>query len=81
MTVFNVTAGNMINIFVIAAGIGICGMNILQVSTGARLSKEATRYFQLFFGMVMLYYYTTQLSVHIAYAVDDYLNFRFMWDV
>ena len=55
MTVFNVTVGNMVNILVIAAGIGICGMNILQVSTGARLSKEATRYFQLFFGMVMLY--------------------------
>jgi len=55
MTVFNVTAGNMINIIIIAAGIGICGMNILQVSTGARLSKEATRYFQLFFGMVLLY--------------------------
>ena len=32
-------------------------------------------------GMVMLYYYATQLSAHIAYAVDDYLNFRFMWDV
>ena len=55
MTVFNVTAGNMFNIIVIAAGIGICGMNILQVSSGARLSKEVTRYFQLFFGMVMLY--------------------------
>ena len=55
MTVFNVTAGNMFNILVIAAGIGICGMNILQVSTGARLSKEATRYFQLFFAMVLLY--------------------------
>ena len=53
MTVFNVTIGNMVNILVIAAGIGICGMNILQVSTGARLSKEATRYFQLFFGLVI----------------------------
>ena len=55
MMVFNVTAGNMFNIIIIAAGIGICGMNILQVSTGARLSKEATRYFQLFFGMIILY--------------------------
>jgi len=49
------TAGNIFNIIIIAAGIGICGMNILQVSTGARLSKEATRYFQFFFGMVLLY--------------------------
>ena len=55
MSVFSVTPGNMFNIIVISAGIGICGMNILQVSTGARLSKEATRYFQLFFGMVILY--------------------------
>ena len=53
--IFSVTAGNMFNILIIAAGLGICGMNILQVSTGARLSKEATRYFQLFFGLVMLY--------------------------
>lgn len=55
MNVFSITTGNLINIIIIAAGIGICGMNILQVSTGARLSKEATRYFQLFFGMVLLY--------------------------
>ena len=55
MTIFSVTAENMFNIIIIAAGIGISGMNILQVSTGARLSKEATRYFQLFFGLVILY--------------------------
>jgi len=55
MNAFSITTGNLINIIIIAAGIGICGMNILQVSTGARLSKEATRYFQLFFGMVLLY--------------------------
>ena len=42
MAVFNVTAGHMFNIIVIAVGIGICGMNILQVSTGARLSKAVT---------------------------------------
>ena len=53
--IFCVTAGNMFNIIIIAAGIGICGMNILQVSTGAKLSKEATRYFQLFFGLVIVY--------------------------
>ena len=55
MTVFNVSAGNMFNILITAVGIGICGMNILQVSTGARLPKEATRYFQLFFGTLLLY--------------------------
>ena len=30
-------------------------MNILQISTGTRLSKEATQYFKFFFGMVLLY--------------------------
>ena len=55
MTVFNVSAGNMFNILITAIGIGICGMNILQVSTGARLPKEVTRYFQLFFGTLLLY--------------------------
>ena len=37
MSLFNVSAGNMINIIMIAAGIGICGMIILQVSSGTQL--------------------------------------------
>lgn len=55
MSTFSVTVGNMINIIVIAAGIGICGMIILLVSSGAQLRKEVTQYFQLFFGIVILY--------------------------
>ena len=55
MSLFNVSFGNMINIIMIAAGIGICGMIILQVSTGTQLRKQVTRYFQLFFGVVILY--------------------------
>lgn len=31
--------------------------------------------------LLMLYYYKTQLSVTISVEVDNYLNFRFMWDV
>ena len=31
--------------------------------------------------MLMLYYYQTQLSVIITNASDNYLNFRFMWEV
>lgn len=27
------------------------------------------------------FYYTTNIGVEIAYATDDYTNFRFMWDV
>lgn len=32
-------------------------------------------------GLLMLYYYKTQLSVTNANEADNYLNFRFMWDV
>ena len=45
----------MINIIVIAIGIGVSGMIILLVSSGARLGREVTRYFRLFFGIVILY--------------------------
>lgn len=30
---------------------------------------------------LMWYYWITVLSVDISYSVDDYLNFRFMWEV
>ena len=52
---FTVSIGNMVNIIVIAAGLGICGMIMLLVSSGTRLRKEVTRYFQFFFGTVILY--------------------------
>ena len=52
---FTVSIGNMINIIIIAVGLGICGMIVMQVSSGTRLRKEVSRYFQLFFGTVMLY--------------------------
>ena len=55
MPTFSMSIGNMINIIVIAIGIGISGMIILLVSSGAQLRKEVTRYFQLFFGIVILY--------------------------
>lgn len=31
--------------------------------------------------LACLYYYTTNLNVTIAYEVDDYLNYRFCWEV
>ncbi|MBO7664005.1 MAG: PP2C family protein-serine/threonine phosphatase [Clostridia bacterium] len=55
MAGFTVSPGNMINIIMIAAGIGICGMIILLVSSGTQLRKQVTRYFQLFFSIVILY--------------------------
>ncbi len=55
MSGFNVSVGNMINIIIIAAGIGICGMILQLVRSGAQLRKEVRQYFQLFFGLVILY--------------------------
>ena len=55
MTNFTVSIGNMVNIIIIAVGLGICGMIMLQVSSGSRLRKEVTRYFQFFFGSIILY--------------------------
>ena len=45
---FTVAVGELVNIIIISIGIGVCGMSILQVSFGARLSKQVTVYFQLF---------------------------------
>ena len=55
MPTFSMSIGNMINIIVIAIGIGISGMIILLVSSGAQLRREVRRYFQLFFEIVILY--------------------------
>ncbi|WP_051204715.1 PP2C family protein-serine/threonine phosphatase [Butyrivibrio sp. VCD2006] len=52
---FMVSFAEIINIIIISIGIGICGMNFLQVSFGARLKKQVTVYFQLFFTTLFLY--------------------------
>ena len=82
---FTVSIGNMINIIIIAVGLGICGMIVMQVSSGTRLRKEVSRYFQLFFGMVMLYigsHLLRQLmegfpgtGIHVALQVVTFLEF------
>ena len=66
MAGFHVSIGDMLNILVIAAGIGICGMNILQVSTGVQLPREVKRYFQVFFSVVILY-----IGMHLARMLMD----------
>ncbi len=58
---FMISTGDLVNLIIISIGIGICGMSILQVSFGARLSKEVTMYFQLFFTTLLLY-----ISNHLA---------------
>ena len=53
--VFSVSIQNVINFFIIAFGIGVCTLTLLQVSRGARLRKEVTRYFQIFFSLIIIY--------------------------
>ena len=82
---FTVSIGNMINVIIIAVGLGICGMIVMQVSSGTRLRKEVSRYFQLFFGTVMLYigsHLLRQLmegfpgtGIHVALQVVTFLEF------
>ncbi len=57
---FVVSADEIVNLIIISIGIGICGMSILQVSFGARLSRQVKIYFQLFF-MTLLLYITNHL--------------------
>ena len=82
---FTVSIGNMVNILIIAAGLGVCGMIMLQVSSGSRLRKEVARYFRLFFGTIMLYigsHLLRQLmegfpgtGIHVALYAVTFLEF------
>lgn len=59
--VFNISVANFINLIAICIGIGICSLNLFQVSAGNWLRKEVKRYFQIFFGSVLLY-----IIMHLA---------------
>ncbi len=49
------SVSNLINIFFIAAGVGVCGMSFLQVSAGMHIRTEVKKYFQLFFTLINIY--------------------------
>ncbi len=51
---FDITFGNLINIFMIAAGIGISGLSIVQISK-APISKVVRKYFIFFLWMIIGY--------------------------
>ena len=53
-----ISMANLINLFIIAAGTGICGLTIVQVSSGEWLRKEIKKYFQLFFAVIIVYMLT-----------------------
>ena len=51
----------MINLLFIAAGIGICGLCFIQISSSVHLRKDIRRYFQLFFLLIIVY-----IGTHLA---------------
>ena len=59
--IFNISTINLINSLFIAAGIGICFLCFLQITSSAHLDKKVRRYFQIFFLLILLY-----ISTHLA---------------
>ena len=51
----SISTVDLINILIVAAGIGVCGMCQLQVSASIHLQKLVRRYFQIFFLLIILY--------------------------
>ena len=64
--VFNVTPINLINILFIAAGVGVCGLCVMQITSSSHLRQEVRRYFQIFFSLIILY-----ISSHLARQLMD----------
>ena len=58
---FSLDLVGMINVMFIAAGIGICGMSMMQVSSGMHIREEIKRYFLVFFGLIIIY-----ISMHLT---------------
>lgn len=50
-----ITPVSLVNILFIAIGIGICGLCILQISASIHIQKIVRRYFQFFFGFILVY--------------------------
>ena len=59
--IFSISTINLINSLFIAAGIGVCGLCFLQITSSGHLRKEVRRYFQIFFLLILLY-----ISSHLA---------------
>ena len=66
---FNLTLGDMINVMFIAAGIGICGMSMMQVSAGMHIRVEIKKYFQVFFSLILVY-----IIMHLTRMMMDGLT-------
>ncbi|MBQ9428210.1 MAG: PP2C family protein-serine/threonine phosphatase [Clostridia bacterium] len=58
---FQVSTVDLINLFFITAGLGICALCFLQITASVHLQKVVRRYFQIFFTLILLY-----ISAHFA---------------
>lgn len=64
--VFSFSIVNLLNVFFIAAGIGVCGLCFMHITSSAHLRKEIRRYFQIFFLLLILY-----ISTHLARQIME----------
>ncbi|MBR0217846.1 MAG: SpoIIE family protein phosphatase [Clostridia bacterium] len=64
--IFSVTPVNLINMLFIAAGVGVCSLCIMQITSSIHLRKEIRRYFQIFFLLIIVY-----ISAHLARQLMD----------
>ena len=63
---FDISVVGLINIIFIAAGIGVCALCFLQVTSSVHFRKEVRRYFQVFFLLIILY-----IGTHLARQLMD----------
>lgn len=61
MMAFSISTINLINSLIIASGIGICSLCLMQITSSVHLEKRVRRYFQIFFSLILLY-----ISTHLA---------------
>ena len=59
--IFSVSVVNLINLIFIAAGIGVCGLSFLHITSSVHIQKDVRRYFQVFFLLIIVY-----ISAHLA---------------
>ena len=64
--IFSVTPVNLINMLFIAAGVGVCSLCFMQITSSVHLRKEVRRYFQIFFLLIIAY-----ISAHLARQLMD----------
>ncbi|MBR6872882.1 MAG: serine/threonine-protein phosphatase [Ruminococcus sp.] len=64
--IFEVSTVNLINILFIAAGVGICGLNLLEVRSLKHFDEKLKSWFQMFFGTIIIY-----ITMHLARQLMD----------